>query len=298
MIISVTERGTWKRCPRLAVLSSKNGRHLTTLSSPLALEAGTIVHRAHQLWMLKPDLPVKLHAMTAAHESQARVKDAYRTRVGTEPSADEMLVTYEAIDVSLKMCDNYATRYQTPIPDGYTLYAPEQKIQVPIPGTDHTLEGKLDGLLLDKNGDPVILEKKTYDRRKPEQWFGGNDQMTAYIWLVMQLGLFDGIPYVLYDGMWRRDTPPRGREFNDLFVRRIVTRNLAQVQEFGRFLPIEATKMAETYASPDNAYTNRDWMGCTDCRLEALCTSISRGEDYETLIKTRYQERTDDTDDD
>lgn len=297
---TVTERGVFKRCQRLAILSSKNGRHLTTMSSPLALGAGTIVHRAHQLWMLDPDTPLHLHALAAGHEAQERVKENYRATVGCLPSPDEMLVTYESIDIAMKMCENYALKYGTPIPEGYTLYAPEQKIRVKIPETEHTLEGKVDALLLDRNSDPVVYEGKTYDRKHSDVWFHGTDQLTAYIWLVWQLNITgrSEIPYLLYDGRWRRETAPRGRVFDDLFVRRIVTRNLAQLQEFERLLPIEAHDMYRIYSYPQIATLSRDWKGCPDCQLEKLCYSISRGEDYEALIRTSYVTRVDDIEED
>src|SRR5205814_7607271 len=129
------ERGVFRRCRRQAVLTSKNGRHLGRLSPPLNLSVGTIVHRAHQLWLENPSRPMHDCAMDASVEASKGVRERYLKQVGAYPSDDEMGVTHEAIDFALTMCENYALKYGTPLPPDYTLIKAEQKIRVPVEAT-------------------------------------------------------------------------------------------------------------------------------------------------------------------
>jgi hypothetical protein len=135
MIFTVTERGVFRRCRRQAVLTSKNGRHLGRLFPPLNLSVGTIVHRAHQLWLENPHKSMHDCAMDASVEASNSVRERYLKQVGAYPSDDEMGVTHEAIDFALTMCENYALKYGTPLPPDYTLIKAEQKIRVPVEAT-------------------------------------------------------------------------------------------------------------------------------------------------------------------
>jgi hypothetical protein len=91
MIFTVTERGVFRRCRRQAVLTSKNGRHLGRLFPPLNLSVGTIVHRAHQLWLENPHKSMHDCAMDASVEASNGVRERYLKQVGAYPSDDEMV---------------------------------------------------------------------------------------------------------------------------------------------------------------------------------------------------------------
>lgn len=302
-VFTVTERGVFRRCRRQAVLTSKNGRHLGRLFPPLNLSVGTIVHRAHQLWLENPHKSMHDCAMDASIEASKGVRERYLKQVGAYPSDDEMGVTHESIDFALTMCENYALKYGTPLPPDYTLIKAEQKIRVPVPGTEHTcetcggmgivravaegtavdeliqcpqcdgrrevlhyLEGKVDGLIQHSSGRIDVLEHKTYGNRPRQEDLQSNDQFIAYLWLVGQLGFNPHLDScVAYDGMWRRKAVPRGRTFDELFARYTLTRSPAELAEFERFLPLELNDMAAQYARPDDAYINRQWQGCWDC---------------------------------
>jgi hypothetical protein len=307
-VFTVTERGVFRRCRRQAVLTSKNGRHLGRLFPPLNLSVGTIVHRAHQLWLENPSRSMHDCAMDASVEASNGVRERYLKQVGAYPSDDEMGVTHESIDFALTMCENYELKYGTPLPPDYTLIKAEQKIRVPVPGTEYTcskcmgsgvvfiqagvsgyvkcihctdgvavhqLEGKVDGLLQHSSGRIDVLEYKTYGNRPKQEDLQSNDQFIAYLWLVGQLGFNPHLDScVAYDGMWRRKTVPRGRTFDDLFARYTLTRSPAELTEFERFLPLELNDMAAQYVRPDTAYINRPWQGCGDC---AFYDDIKRG---------------------
>jgi hypothetical protein len=334
VIFTVTERGGFRRCRRYAVLTSKNGRHLGRLFPPLNLSVGTIVHRAHQLWLENPHKSMHDCAMDASVEASNGVRERYLKQVGAYPSDDEMGVTHEAIDFALTMCENYALKYGTPLPPDYTLIKAEQKIRVPVEATRHTctackgegtvysknptslsqmvtcsvchgttevvheLEGKVDGLIQHSSGRIDVLEHKTYGNRPKQEDLQTNDQFIAYLWLVGQLGFNPHLDScVAYDGMWRRKAVPRGRTFDELFARYTLTRSPAELEEFERFLPLELNDMAAQYARPDDAYINRQWQGCWDCGVRDLCTAMSRGEraQVDLLVQTKYTERHDDT---
>jgi hypothetical protein len=299
MIFTVTERGVFRRCRRQAVLTSKNGQHLTPIFSPLSLSVGSIVHRAHQLWLNDESIPLTEHVMTASVEVQEATRQNYKKVVGVNPADSEMLELHESIDMAMQMCEMYYIKYKRPLPLDYRLFMPEQKVRVPIPGTAHHLEGKLDALIQHiPTGRYDILEHKTYRNRPKLADLQFNDQFIAYMWLVTQLNLTDQIPYIAYDGMWRRASVPRGRTLDDLFARYILIRTPYELQEFEKYLAREANDMAMTYINPAlHAYPNRAWTGCWDCRVSKICDAMTRGEDTKSVIETQYTTRTDDSDD-
>lgn len=346
MRFSVTERGTYERCERKAILSSKNGMHLTPLQTPISFATGSMLHRAHQLWITDPSTALSFHALTAANEAIDKFKTNYRAVVGASPGDHELSTLYEATEFVTAMCDNYAIKYGTPLPSEYKFLSAEQKISIVVEetrtGADctgcdgtghvewpahwrnevvggewvnagsrtcswcdgsgdevHTLEGTLDALTQHiPTGRVDPLERKSYNQRPKENSLRYNDQFMAYRWLVSQLQLSPIRPHVLYDGMWRRNNPPRGRLFDDLFLRIDLECNQDELDEFERHLPRQLNEMAALYTHSDplsHARTHRPWMGCGDCAaFEKLCISITRNEDYASLINSNYTQRTDD----
>lgn len=332
MIFSVTEVETYLRCPRKAFLTSKNGRHLTVMFGPLNLSVGSLVHKAHQLWLEQPDIPLKVHAMSASVAMQTEIETRYQKQVGTKPGDAELATLYESVQFALAMCENYQTRYGTPLPPDYRLIAAEQKIRFCVPGTEHEcfncetwtqaeskncpdcsgtgtalhcLEGRLDGLLQHiPTGRLDVLERKTYNQRPQFAVLRSNFQFLAYDWLVRQLNFNNLGTCVAYDGMWRREVPPRGRTFNDLFARYLLPeRNQHERDEFAFFLPRWLQEMYRLYSKPDDwAYPVRPWNGCTGCLMDgkesagvpSLCYAMTRGQPTEEIIRLNYSERTDD----
>lgn len=323
------------------MLSSKNGMHLTPLQTPISFATGSMLHRAHQLWITDPATALSFHALTAANEAINLFKTNYIKVVGASPSESELSTLYEATEFVTGMCDNYSVKYGTPLPPEYRFLSAEQKISVVVedtrqecdicnasgrmlvPGPDgryhsetkpcdvcggvgyiaHTLEGKLDGLVQHiATGRVDVLERKSYNYRPKENSLRYNDQFMAYRWLVskLNLGPTGHRPHVLYDGMWRRNSPPRGRVFDDLFLRLDLECNQNELDEFERYLPRQLNEMAALYSHADpaplaHARPHRPWMGCGDCAaFEKLCISITRREDYASLIRSNYTTRTDD----
>lgn len=297
MNFAVTERGSFRRCRRQAVLTSKNGRHLTPIFGPLNLSVGTIFHRATQLWTESPNIDMHTHALNAAVEAENAAIVRYRLAVGANPSDAELSDTREAIEMAMAMANNYALKYDSPLPPGFKLLATEQKIEVPVPGTEHILEGRLDGLIQnERTGQVAILERKTYKNRPKVEDLRFNDQFLAYIYLVYSLRISDSIPIIAYDGAWRRATVPRGRVFDDLFARYQIGRNPIEVKHFERYVASELRDMAAVYKNPNSSlvYPNRAWTGCWDCKVSRICDAMTLGEDHEGIISAFYTERTDD----
>lgn len=300
MNFSPTEIGSFQRCHRKAWLTSKNGRHLTKIFSPLALNVGTLMHRAGQLWLEHPDVSLKTHCLTAANEMIAEVKARYHLVVGGSPSQAELATTYESIDLALSMAENYQIRYETPLPPEYKLVSAEQIMRVDIPGTSHTLEGRVDALLQHvPTGRFDILERKTYANRPKEHDLRFNFQFQAYRYMVHKLTGFsvDMLPVICYDGLWRRTQPPRGRTFEDLFARYQLRTTPQELEDFERQVAYLLPQMAEMYNNPHPSTTalpHRPWNGCWDCQITELCDSMTRHEDYELLISAEYTQRTDD----
>lgn len=329
MLFSVTERGTFKRCERQWRLTSKNGQHLGPIVSPVYLSTGTLIHQGSQHWLLNDPagLTYAEHVIMAADRMIERAHTRYLKQVGAEMSQAEDQILYDAMYFARVMAENYETRWGSPLPHGFALIRPEQRAQVPVPNTEHScemcggngyiagsdvvcysclgsrvqlhyLDMRFDGIIVDAAGNLHILEHKTYKARPKEASLAHNDQFLAYMWGARQLGI-GKVVGIAYDGLWRRDAVPRGRTFEDLFLRYSHIRPEAEFEEFVRLLPWELNEMYEKRPSVRPLETlaiNRQWQGCYDCKMEPLCTVISRGEDPTQLLRTTYTERDDDLD--
>lgn len=324
MIISVTERGTFRRCRRLWDYTSLNRQGLAPLVPSTALELGTLVHQALAMWLLDDKTALLDHFRTAALNENNRIIDAYKNLVGTIPTEEEMQPFFDGVELGMAMMQNYEKRWGEPLPSGFKLVYPEQEVQVAIPGTPHYLKSRLDGLVQDTNGKFYVLEHKTYGNRPNEIDLEMNDQFLAYLWILKQIDL-GPIGGIAYDGMWKRAQPPKGSTLNDLFLRTTLYRNEAELEEFGAFLSGEAIEIAllmdrSAYINEANLlengvvnhengttdegqpefvdvhmYPNRRWEGCRDCGFKELCLRQSRNEDPNIFKRTRYTRRVDDT---
>lgn len=352
MRFAVTERGTFERCKRQAVLTSKNGDHLTAFFGPLSMSAGTVVHAAHRLWRdawcVQGNQAKTLHewCLDASVLETDKVRERYKKQVGTYPKDSQLENLHEAIDFALSVCENYQTRYGSPLPEGYKLLASEQKIEMAVPGTEHVcwkcgstgnyevvaadlgggylelddktctecvvvrpgvslhiFEGRLDALLQHiATGRIDPLEQKTYGSRPNEYSLKTNDQFLGYDTLVRSLGFnLDLGSCTAYDGMWRRKEIPRGKTFNDLFLRIILPERVKHERdEFNAFLPHQLNEMYDLYRAyaldrkTPKARAHRRWMGCGDCKMDPLCHAMSRGEGTQVLLTEKYTQRYDD----
>lgn len=138
MIISVTERGTFKRCETQWDLTSRNRRALTPILPPLALSAGSVTHKALEGWLENPEADPQVLALAAAKDFIDTAKAGYLMKVGVLPNEDELAGLYEQLEMVVHMVGNYRDYHGTPLPPEYTLIKAEQTLILPIPGTAHS----------------------------------------------------------------------------------------------------------------------------------------------------------------
>lgn len=330
MIISVTERGSFKRCRRQWWIGSFNGLAKTPLFSKPALNLGSCWHKACELWLEGQPAPCgrsdehEHHGWTVTNvtdpatppvttlcsgqlpgfhtimdrvvqENQAAVEEAVHKAGQHIPPIEQASLNIQH-ELLTAMAMNYEAKWGSPLPEGFSNVKAEQTIVVPIPGTDHKLEATLDGLIRqDSTGDAYVLERKTYGRRPDEHSLMFNDQFIAYMWILRQLN----IPTmgVAYDGVWKRPAPPKGRVFDDLFIRFTLTHTNAELDEFERFLAEEANDMADARYNEARRYTNKRWEGCWDCPAAGkddrlgLCDLMTLGHDIAPMLTDSWMDR-------
>lgn len=321
MIASVTERPTYKRCRLQWDLGSRNRQALTPIFPATALALGTYVHEALGNWIIEPDTKPKVYFLRAAKAARESAIETYRAQTGAGPSDGELDKLDAAILMGAFMAENYELHWKKPLPDDFEVIAQEQRVCVPIPGTEHTeewvydpsdglvwrrtydeprfhyLEGRLDGIIKDKRGRLYVLEHKTYNIRPREDVLRTTDQFLAYTWILKQLDLGFPVAGVAYDGLWKRDHVPKtvdGRKgtLADLFLRMRLERSPEELATFEDELRLEVLEMA----SDPSIYRNRTSDGSCywSCGFEPLCTSMMRGEDSEYVRRTRYTQKASD----
>lgn len=321
VIVSVTERGTYKRCRRRWDLSSEYRQALQPVGAGApALELGSLIHKALASWILDPNTPPEHFFMVEAQNRIEYIEADVLARTGREAGDEELASILESVELGRAMMSNYAKRWKTPVPDNMVFAAAEQSIVVPVPGTEHPcvscvaylkvhrssplskckscngtgvqyhyLSGTLDGLLRSDKDELFVLEHKTFSRRPDVRQLQLTDQFTAYLWMLRQLNI-GRVGGVAYDGMWKRPSPPRGKEFKDLFVRTVIRKAKPELDEFGAMLAAELNEMAQPNLP---LYTNRRWEGCGDCGFEILCEAMSKGDDVDWIREKYYTSRID-----
>jgi hypothetical protein len=266
-----------------------------------------------------------------AIETIDKYKQQYKDALGFSPSEVDLEPLMDAIALGQDMYSNYIAHYGKPVPKGWKLIALEQRTITDIPGTEHweceeqhllsraegdrrhnedlpcpcgaeihwqchQIRGTLDGLLQrNKDGLFYALERKTYGQHPRVDNIAVEEQMRTYCWILRQI-FGDQAGFILYDGMWKRDGSNKKHKPEDLFYRQVFTRTQHDLDECGEQLAAVTMDMAAHVglATDDpRLYTNRRWEGCTDCGMNKLCTSISKGEDADDIRRTDYTRRID-----
>lgn len=322
MIISVTERGTFKRCRYRWDIESRNRKGLTPLRVPKALNIGTMVHSVGELWLQQPEVDTETHSLNVIQEAIDSAKDRYRSVVGAEPDEVELESVFEDASEVLYMMKNYMEYYGKPLPDGFTLVQTEQTIIVPIPDTEHLeecestdegaffvqaealgrdegrwvrkvphyLEATLDGVVRDEYGRFWVYERKTYGQKPKLEVLQHQDQFIAYAWVLSVIGLGE-VKGVLYDGLYKKDVGPK-RPLESLFSRYPIEFSNAELLTFQRELTREAKDIYEAHLNPDKIYRNIPWQGCWDCgAAKTICHAEYSGDDVTWLIETQFTKR-------
>lgn len=323
MIVSVTERGGFKRCRQQWDYTSRNRQALTPLRVPKALNIGTMVHAAGEAWLLNPDKEAGDLALTVINANIDKAKIQYHAVVGADPHPEEIEGLLDQGLMVHTMMRNYQAFYGTPLPEGYELVQTEQTMLIPIPGTEHLctnafhfhveldagkcgecegtaeirktamhyLEATLDAVVKDVYGDLWVYERKTYEKRPVMEWLQNNDQFRAYCWALTVTGL-GPVRGVLYDGLWKRDVAPK-RTLDQLFTRIPITYSNEELRSFQIELKREVIVMARAHADPEEIFRNFRWEGCWDCSptIRTLCGMELRGEDSEWYKQNTFTTR-------
>jgi hypothetical protein len=147
----------------------------------------------------------------------------------------------------------------------------------------HELECTFDGVMADANGDLYIIERKTFSRTPNVDELNQNDQFLAYQWALSQV--YPGkVVGVAYDGLLKKPAPSGvHKSLDDLFLRRLLLRPQAELDEFGLLLSMELLEMA----SNPPIYKTVPFMGCQkwECSYMQVCQAQSRGEPTDDLLK-------------
>lgn len=285
MIVSPSEIGTYKRCKRKWRYYSSNASNLEPFTTKPAFVLGNAIHKALATWLSDPDSSPEITAVEYMNEYIRGLEQEYIQRLNMKPSVDELQPLFDDRDLAQSMMANYKSYWKTAIPDTYKFMDYEQEVQIDIPGTPHQLMCRLDGLLTDSRGNIFILEHKTYDQKPNPLALVMDEQFTAYVWAAKQLGITKSVS-LLYDGMWKRPGPPRGRVFEDLFNRQVLYRSKTQLYEFEHEL-VQLIKDMET--APE--YKTVPWNGCVDCAYVKLCQAETNREDVSYIMETFYRQK-------
>lgn len=326
MIVTVTERGEFKRCRQKWQYASHNQQSLQPISVPTALNLGSMIHKTLEMWIHDPDANGPDLFIGVASETKDALEARYLAAVGAPINEIELETFYESVALGRAMIDNYGMQWGNPIPRGFTIVEPEQTMVIPIPGTEHVcdhyfhitdriasnnltecpwcystnpfvqgialhyLEATLDFLAQDPNGALWIGEHKTYGQRPRLDHLEVSDQFVAYTWAVTQLGI-GPVGGMLYDGLWKRAAPRKGADISELFLREYLSWGSDELATFEIELRREVADMYEAQNNPDKIYRNRRWEGCWDCAFERLCRTEARREDSEYMRQNLFMIR-------
>lgn len=291
--VSVTERQEFKRCRRKWDYGSLNRQALTRLVTKKALSLGTLIHSSLEDWLINPDGNLVDFYMKHSVEEYEKIQAEYKSKIGADISEAEIAPFLDISLMGRAMVTNYQAFWKKPLHSGFEVVATEQKVNYEIaPG--YILEAKLDGLIKDRKNRIYILEHKTYSSRPTPDSLNSNDQFLAYLWIANKLDIGE-IAGIAYDGLWKREKPPRNCTEKDLFTRVLLHRTKSELDEFERFILQEISEMRQVAEQaekhPELLYINRRWEGCYDCAFEPLCKAQSAGDDVEHILNNFYTKR-------
>jgi len=284
LVVTVTELLTYKRC-RLQ-WSFVYRDKLAPRSEAPYFYTGRVVHKTLELWQ-DPAQDIEVVFAGVVAEQLEDVKQRYRDNFGCEMSPVEVDEIMERSHMSYCMVRNYVKRWGTPLPKGFRMIQPEQTFLVAIPGVDNVLlEGTLDALAEEiATGKLFVVEHKTYSARPQLHHLENAEQFVAYGWIISQAFPEREIGGVLYDGLWKREEPPKGRKFEDLFCRERILKKPGELMAFERNL----TAVAREIANDPAIYPTRIWQGCYDDKdFDRLCEAMHRAPEDVDYIREEY----------
>lgn len=292
MDIHVTERRDYKRCRRKWDLSSPNRQNLEKKALVPSLTLGTLMHGAFDDWTMdvyRNEITTPMfdaHFDQRARQKREEITHMFRGQLYAGILNAELEEFDKLVVLGRAMAANYEKFYTKPFPPGWKVEAIEQAIRVPIPYTNHFIVGKLDAIVTDPDERVWVVDRKTFDKHPSEQDIDVDDQFLGYQTLATLMYPNRRMGGVLYDGMWKRPAPPKGRRFDELFLRRKVYRNQHAMNEWLGNLVVEVAEMTSEPA----IYPTRDWT-CVMCPFREMCIAQTNGEDIAYLRDNLYTSR-------
>lgn len=324
MIITVTERGNFRRCKRLWDYTSPTRMFLSAVRPNRALALGSLVHASLESWLRDPACDPQEAVVSHAAEMLVKMEDLYRVAIGTRMSDVEKQPFYEDMNLAHNMIGNYVAKWGQPIPEGYTLIEPEQQCLVDIPGAPDnwhckdcntrwwrqyqpgtrkffelefcdkckSMDTELEKAQLEGKLDGFVADKKGELYVLEHKTYGNRPRLE-----VLQMN----DQFLAYVWILTKLFPERtiggllydglwkrdNKPIDECFMRHVIDRPPEEVAGFEANLRAEYMDMMNTTV----AYPNRNWMGCTDCGFEKLCAIQSRGEDMEWYLSENFTVR-------
>ena len=204
LIVSVTERESFHRCPQQWHYGSLNRRGLALVEAPsFHLSVGSICHHGVDVLAVTRDVE-KMQAsvdefIERLHEKAVK---EYEQFASSFPSGGWQAEWKELSWLSRQMLGYYVERYGTDPFEPFELIGSEVTFLIEVPGTDSLLTGTIDRVLQDRyTGQIWVGETKTFSQAPDPALLQQHDQMGKYLWALTQLLPNEEVGGALYDGL-------------------------------------------------------------------------------------------------
>lgn len=213
-LVSVNELNSFQRCRRAWDITSASRQSLHRKGMPIpALHIGSAVHFALSSLALGGD--PRAAVLCFYQESLDLIDRQYKEAYGVGLGAEENWELAEQRDQVLGMVRAYVERYGRRFPTKpYRIIAPEVTFQIPlVPDYDIFLVGTIDRVHVDRFGNPIVGECKTYKVKPNRVKWRFNHQIYGYA-AALQVLTGKQVPLALYDGI-RKKAPTEPRVLKD-----------------------------------------------------------------------------------
>jgi hypothetical protein len=203
-LVSVNELNSFQRCRRAWDITSPDRQSLHRIGMPApALHLGSAMHYALSSQALGGD-PIAA-TLIFYQQSLDTIEQQYKERVGSGMSSQEYQELDEQREMVLGMVRAYIERYGSSFPTKpYRIVAPEVTFQIPlVPDYDIYLVGTIDRVHVDRFGNPVVGECKTYKAKPKKIGWRFNHQIYGYA-AALQILTGKQVPVALYDGIRKK----------------------------------------------------------------------------------------------
>lgn len=277
------------RCRSLWDYTDGYRRDLVPKAMVPALFLGSGIHKALELFYREEADPRETFQRWVADEI------VLETAQGAQIDASKCM---DMAVLGTKMLDGYLEHYgYTPADDidGIRVLETEIEFDVPIPNTtDGHFQGRIDGILRDKDKLLWILEHKTYSQAQKNHNL--NLQTLTYTWALNQVVRMGKLSHLgiqstervygaLYNGL--RKQAPGPRVTQPLFSREWVMRNRHELTYVERMLPSIHAEMSNPAIRIYPTMTS----DCSWCSYMGPCMASQNGADEAWMLENLYMKR-------